>query len=323
MTTTSAALKSDSTEAATSSRSHQLARAKPTKPNAHSLLCVWHGIGLGLWLKLLASRPPMSWKQWLRIGTISAATPFNSLFDVIESMIYGRRIARQAIDHSPIFILGHWRSGTTLLHNLMTLDPEITYPNLYQVMMPNNFLTTEKWLTALTSWLLPKTRPMDNIPAGWDMPQEDEMAILLMNLMSPYLMLAHQIDRSKTDRFYDLKSLTTKERKIWQESFVQFLKKLTIRNNKPIVLKSPSHTFRIPILLELFPNAKFIYICREPYSVFVSGVHLRRTLFLENGLGEPYFDSLEEDVLKLYSQCFDTYESTKNLIPEGNLHEVR
>ncbi len=300
-----------------------LAKAVPVKPNDHSLLSIWHGISFGQWLRLLALRPPMSWSHWLRIGSITAVAPLNSLNNLLESLVFSRRIARQQIEHPPIFILGHWRSGTTLLHNLMTLDPELTYPNLFQVLAPNNFLLTESWVSQLTRWALPTTRPMDNMPAGWQLPQEDEMALLLMTLLSPYLMVAHQDDPSVFRRYFDLTELTPRELQMWQDCFLRFLKKLTIRKNKSLVLKSPTHTFRIPILLKLFPAAKFVFIHRDPYAVFNSSVHLRRTLFSENGFAKPYYDSLEEDVLDVYSKCVATYERTKHLIPPGHLHEIR
>ena len=299
------------------------AKAVPTKPNARGLLCIWHGAGLGFWLWLLASRPPISWRQWLRIASITALAPLNSLSNFLEWVVYGRRIARQKIEHPPIFILGHWRSGTTLLPNQMTLDPGLTYSNLFQCVAPDNFLLTESWVTHLTRWTLSKTRPMDNMANDWALPQEDEMALVLMTKMSPYLMLAHQKDPSKYARFFDMTDVTPAERQYWQSAVLRFMKKLTMRANKPIVLKSPPHTYRVPLLLEMFPNAKFVYIYRDPYAVFNSGVHLRRTLFLENGLGEPYYDSLEDDVLHTYSHCFERYESTKHLIPAGQLHEVR
>lgn len=257
------------------------------------------------------------------MASITALSMLNSSNDLWESVLFGGKIARQKIEHPPIFILGHWRSGTTLLHNLMTLDPQFTYPNLYQVMYPGNFLLTEKIVTRLTGWVLPKTRPMDNIPAGWNLPQEDEMALLLLTLMSPYLMLAHQGAPDKTCRFFDLKQLTPDERRRWQDAFMTFVKKLTVRDNKPIVLKSPSHTFRVPVLLEMFPDAKFVYIYRDPYAVYSSGLHLRKTLFRENGLGKPNFNGMEEEVIQVYNDCIDTYEGTKHLIPAGRLHEMK
>ena len=247
----------------------------------------------------------------------------NSIEGFLENCVYGRRIARQKIEHPPIFIIGHWRSGTTLLHNLMSLDPQFTYPNLYQVIFPGSFLLTEWLVTRITRWGVPKTRGVDNLPAGWDMTQEDEVALLAMTLRSPYLMLAHQRDPSKYMRFLDLTELTPDERRRWKDSFLWFLKKLTVRANKSIVLKSPPHTYRIPILLEMFPDAKFIFIHRDPYTVYKSSIHLRKTLFAENGLGKPYLEDMEENMMQLYEKLFETYESTKQLIPPGHLHEVR
>mgnify|MGYP003353506957 CR=1 FL=1 len=36
----------------------------------------------------------------------------------LEQLFYRRRIAETKITQPPIFIIGHWRSGTTLLHEL-------------------------------------------------------------------------------------------------------------------------------------------------------------------------------------------------------------
>ncbi|HIE96976.1 MAG: sulfotransferase [Fuerstiella sp.] len=298
------------------------ARAE-TQPKKQGHFCIFHGLTFGNWVRLLASRPPMHWSRLPRLASITAFSVVNSLEKLLENCVYGRRISRQKIEHPPIFIIGHWRSGTTLLHNLMSLDPQFTYPNLYQVIFPGSFLLTERIATKLTAWGVPKTRPVDDLPAGWDMTQEDEVALLAMTLLSPYLMLAHQRDPSTYGRFFDLTELTPKERRRWQDAFVYFLKKLTIRANKPIVLKSPPHTYRIPILLEMFPDAKFIHIHRDPYVVYKSSIHLRKTLFTENGLGKPCLDDMEENMMQLYSSLFEAYENTKHLIPAGHLHEVR
>lgn len=294
-----------------------------TQPKKQGHFCIFHGMTLGNWIRLLASRPPLHWSKLPRLASISAFSVLNSLEEILENCVYGKRIKNLKIEHPPIFIIGHWRSGTTLLHNLMAMDPQFTYPNLYQVMFPGSFLLTEKIVTRLTRWGVPKTRPIDNLPAGWDMTQEDEVAMLAMTRLSPYVMLAHQDDPSKYSRFYDLKDLTPAEGRRWREAFMYFLKKLTIRANKTIVLKTPLHTYRIPVLLELFPDAKFIFIHRDPYVVYKSTIHMRKTLFTENGLGKPYFEGIEEEILRPYLQLFDTYEETKHLIPAGNLHEVR
>ena len=285
---------------------------------------VWHGSSFGNWIKLLRTRPPIHLSRLHKVISITALSVVNSLNNAVESAIFGRKIARQTVDHAPVFILGHWRSGTTLLHNLVTLDPQFTFPNLYEVMFPANFLLTERLVTSMTSWLIPKTRPMDNVEAGFHMPQEDEVALLLLSGLSPYLMLAHPTDPTKYERYFELKDIPAAELAEWKERFMYFVKKLTIKNNKPIVFKSPTHTYRIPLLLEMFPNAKFVYIYRDPYAVYSSSLHLRRTLFAENGLSKIVMDEkMQDDTLKMYTNCIETYERTRHLIPAGHLHEMR
>ena len=94
-------------------------------------------------------------------------------------MLLGRRIAQQPIKDAPIFIIGHWRSGTTLLHELMSLDERFTFPTTYECFVPNHFLISA-WFDAWLKCLLPKQRPMDNMALGWDRPQEDEFALCNM-----------------------------------------------------------------------------------------------------------------------------------------------
>jgi hypothetical protein len=298
------------------------ARAE-TQPGKQGHFCIFHGLGFGNWIRLLASRPPLHWSKLPRLASITAFSIVNSIEGFLENCVYGRRIERQQIEHPPIFIIGHWRSGTTLLHNLMSLDPQFTCPNLYQVIFPGSFLLTERIISRITGWGIQKTRGVDNLPASWNMTQEDEVALMAMTLLSPYIMMAHQRDPDKYSRFIDLKDLTPDERRVWQKAFIWFLKKLTLRANKRIVLKSPTHTYRIPTLMELFPDAKFIFIHRDPYAVYKSSIHLRKTLFAENGLGKPYLEDMEERTIELYLKLNDTYQSTKHLIPVGQLHEVR
>jgi hypothetical protein len=188
-------------------RTHRSHRIKPTIPRHHSSngrparaetqpgkqghFCIFHGLTFGNWVRLLASRPPLHWTRIPRLASVTAFSVVNSVEKLLENLVYGRRIKELKFEHPPIFIIGHWRSGTTLLHNLMPLDPQFTYPNLYQVMFPGSFLLTEKTVARLTRWGVPQTRSVDNLPAGWDMTQEDEVAMLAMTMLSPYVMLAH------------------------------------------------------------------------------------------------------------------------------------
>lgn len=295
---------------------------KPVR-RSQGALCLWHGLSFPMAVRLLMMGVPDWWRRLPRIASVLAMSLYNSTLGTAESLLFRRRLGNVAITHPPVFILGHWRSGTTLLHNLLCADPQFTFPNTYQVMFPQHFLLTEKVVGTLTAPLVPKARPMDNVPAGWALPQEDEIALCVLTLLSPYLMLIFQGDRSKYADLFDLENLSEKDRQRWKDAFLRFLKKLTLRANKPIVLKSPGHTYRIPILLEMFPDARFIYIYREPYAVYKSSLHLRRALFEDNTLGRVNFEGLEEDTLVTYRHLFDVYGRTRHLIPPQQLWELR
>jgi omega-hydroxy-beta-dihydromenaquinone-9 sulfotransferase len=290
---------------------------------SQGVICMWHGLGVSGALRMLRHRPAAAWWHAARWATIAPVSLLNSIHNAAESLLYGRRIARTRIEHPPVFILGHWRSGTTLFHNLMTLDPGVTCPNLYHCMNPGHFLLTERYIAPLTEWVLPRTRPMDNIPTSWQMPQEDEIALAIDCGISPYLMLALHMRPEVYGRYFDPREMSVDERSRWKTSLLRLMKKLTIRNNLPIVMKSPSHTFRIPILLEMFPDARFVYLYRDPYAVHKSTLHLRNTTFVDNALGRPNLEGNEEEMLHFYEKCIRTYEDTKSLVPKGHLHEVR
>lgn len=293
------------------------------KRRPQSFFCMWHGLTVRGVVRMLSYRPAFAWSYLPRWLSIAGMSVLNSLECAAESIVYGSRIRQTSVEHAPVFILGHWRSGTTLLHNLMALDSQLTFPNLYQCMCPGHFLLTEPIVAPLTAFCLPNTRPMDNMPMGWQVPMEDEMAIAVDCGISPYLMAAFQDRRELYERFLDPESMTDEQLRVWERSFLTLLKKLQIRSDKPVLLKSPTHTLRIPLLLKLFPGAKFVYLVRNPYAVLPSTLHLRNTMMVENSLEPPRGTTAREDTFLVYEQCIRTFEQTKSLIPAGQLHTLR
>ena len=91
---------------------------------------------------------------------------------------YDRSITRSVIEPPPIIILGHWRTGTTHLHNLLGRDPANTYSSMYQVVFPTTFVSTSRtFFPKITAALLSETRGFDNMANGWDEPAEDVPAL--------------------------------------------------------------------------------------------------------------------------------------------------
>jgi hypothetical protein len=96
---------------------------------------------------------------------------------------------------------------------------------------------------------------------------------------------------------------------------------VTYKYGKRLVLKSPTHTARIRMLLQLFPDAKFVHIHRHPFAVYRSTKHLQlnsRQYFSMQG--RDYDD--HERILAMYGKMYDAYFAEKELIPAGNLAEV-
>ncbi len=89
------------------------------------------------------------------------------------------------------------------------------------------------------------------------------------------------------------------------------------------MLKSPTHTCRIPALLELFPNARFVHIVRDPYVVFPSTVNLWKSLYDTHGLQRPTFAGLEEHVFDAFTHLYARLEQSKALLAANRFHELR
>ncbi|WP_298863544.1 sulfotransferase [uncultured Gimesia sp.] len=286
--------------------------------------CVWSGIGFTNFIKLMRLRPTIRWSGLSRLISSGLLSISNSCFSLLEKLFFSRKVNRTKLE-PPVFIIGHWRSGTTLLHNLMSMDKKFIYPNMGAMLFPSHFLLTESVLKHVVKLLIPKQRPMDNMPVEWDLPQEDETSIMLLHLMSPYLAIGFSDQPEVYDRYYELDKLTPREESIWKKTFLYFLKKVTFKGgeNKRVLLKSPTHTFRIPFLLKMFPDAQFVYIYRDPYKVYNSTLHLRKTMFGDNGFAPLDMEKLEEDMSNIYLRHLDVYEQDRKTVPEGQLHEVR
>jgi hypothetical protein len=140
---------------------------------------------------------------------------------------------------------------------------------------------------------------------------------------SPYLTIAFPNHLPQDQEAFDPERLKPRDRAAWKQALVGFLKRLSYRDPRRLVLKSPTHTSRIPTLLELFPDAQFIHIVRDPFVVFPSTVNLWKTLYETHGLQKPNFRHLEEQVFSTFSYLYDRLESTRGLIPPGNFHELR
>src|SRR6478609_10702733 len=57
-------------------------------------------------------------------------------FHWVELLVYGSRIKKHKLEHPPVIILGHWRSGTTYLQRLLCAHNHTAYLTQYEALLP-------------------------------------------------------------------------------------------------------------------------------------------------------------------------------------------
>ncbi len=284
----------------------------------------WHGMRLLPWLRLLVRhRFSISPSRWPMTVAITFFAAIHSVLYRVQEALIGGHARSTEIRVPPLFVIGHWRSGTTMLHELMVLDERHNSPTTYQCFAPSHFVLTAKFVTRWFNWLLPAKRPMDNMAAGWMKPQEDEFALCNLGIPSPYLTMAFPNHPPQYPQYLDLKALAPAEREKWKEALRWFLQRLTLQDPRRIVLKSPPHTARVATLLEMFPDAQFIHIVRDPYEVYSSTDRLWHSLYQVQGLHVPRFEGLHEYILDSLDRMYTAFEADRHLLGPNQLYEVR
>jgi hypothetical protein len=175
----------------------------------------------------------------------------------------------------------------------------------------------------MLAWILPKQRSMDNVPTGWARPQEDEFALVSLGARSPYRTIAFPNRPPVDSEYLDMRGLSREELSAWQAKLRQFISALTIREQKPIVLKSPPHTGRVAALLELFPDARFIHIVRDPLSIYPSTERLWKALDRDHALQMPRHERLSEYVFDSFERMYAAYREDRAALDPSRLVEIR
>ena len=257
-----------------------------------------------------ATRAKLSFVHW-------AQTPFAYL----DNVRHFEKIQNIPLNfdesNAPIFIIGHFRSGTTYLHNILAHNPSVLYPTLFSNLNSESYISGDKvlkqvWLSTFPTFWSTGTRGFDNVKLSLDSPAEDEiLSEIPLGTAWHYNSKYHMVDLSGGE---------------WEKIYCKRLKKLLYHNqlqnnnnnisksNPRLILKAPSHILKLPSLLELFPNAKFIHIHRNPMDVIQSYVHL---LKYDDGIDE--FDESTE----YFDEAIDTYTHLmKTLMTDLDINKV-
>ena len=226
---------------------------------------------------------------------------------------------------APVFILGHWRSGTTFAHNVFSCDKRFGTCTTYQTVFPHLMLRGQGFFKACVSFFMPSNRPTDSLELKVDQPQEEEFALVNMMPYSFYNFWFFPKNFSEyRDKYLLFDNIGEDERNLFKENLDKLIKTSLHCQKKSIFLsKNPPHTGRIKALLEMYPDAKFIYLVRNPYTVFESTRSFFNNTIKSLQLQDISPEEMEDQILVTYSKLFHKYEQEKSLIPQGNLVEIK
>lgn len=237
-------------------------------------LRAWRGI---------RGRHPEPIDRGLELRFRLTASVFSAL-GTIQARIY-RHVLEQLDLRPPLFLVGHWRSGTTLLHELLALDEQLAAPDTYACFNPHQFLLAHHRAPAATRL----TRPTGDMTVSPSSPQEEEFALLCMGATSPYEAFVFPSALRQFEALCDPDRFEHTQGLGWNDAITWILKATAyVRGaNRRLLVKSPTNSFRIPRLSTLFPGAMFVRLVREPCAVFASTLRLWQSMWERYALTAP------------------------------------
>lgn len=242
----------------------------------------------------------------------------------LQESIYTEKINAVTLeDHPPVFILGLWRSGTTHLHYAMARDPQFGYLNNHQAFTFNMAQLSGDKLNALFDVFVPGRRPQDNVKLTLDEPAEEEQPFSTMTTRSAIHSFYFPDNQSYFRKYHLFEGVSEEEKAAWKRDYLFLLKNIALYNGKnQLLLKNPHNTGRIRELLELFPNAKFIFLHRDPATVFRSTKKLYNRTVTSQFLQFAGQRTIERLIIENNRKIIEKYLRERALIPEGNLVEI-
>ncbi len=286
---------------------------------------------LSRFLHLVRSNDTNTYKQFSRLAALTVKLLPAGAMQRLEGWQKGRALRRFKHPHPPVYLLGHWRSGTSFLHFLLGEDPQFTYHTKFQTLFPNSFLVTEKTVKPLAEQLMHSFKAFRNWKNGislnmaLDSPSEIEISLLNQGQYESFHW-GHFFPTSWKwyfDRYLFQETITEKERRRWRHHILNLNLKVNFQHpDKRLLVKNPGDTARVSEILNLYPNAKFIFIHRNPYDVFYSNKKLWNNLMRNFALEVVSQREIDRAILYTYRKMHENYVRDRKAIPQKNLIEI-
>ena len=271
----------------------------------------------------------VSISKWANFMKFFIRSIIQTPFYLLELTFRSSKILRTEITSPPIFVIGHYRSGTTYLHKLLTCDKRwggITGANFLFPFYSNKMLAIiQPIFQFFINAIQLKNPHFNNYIYNLSDPLEEDM--ITIGTFSPYSTFWGEVFPRNFNKILE-EQLTLKDaaiKKNWQKTYMYLLKKITLKHGgKRLLLKNPPNTGRVELLVELFPDAKFVFIHRNPYDVYYSTYRLWKNLLEKDyALQRISEEEREENILFHYRFIMEKYLKEKGRVPADNLIEIR
>ena len=278
---------------------------------------------ISLLVKLFRRNKP-SLKYRTRITKIWTWAILTQPFQWLQKLVIWPRLRQvDFFREPPVFVIGHWRSGTTHLHYLLSRDKQFGFLSNYQALFMRMSFVGKGIMDRILNHFMPETRPQDNVTINAYDPAEEEQPFTNLTTCSGMQSWFFPHNQSYFEKFNLFRGITPREKRKWRRKYNYMLKLISLANKKkPLLLKNPHNTSRIRELLELYPKARFIFIHRHPFEVYRSMIRLFDKMVSSQFLQEFSDEQIEERIMYYYKETLGKYLRERDLIPEGQLVEI-
>jgi len=291
---------------------------------AHCKPAFLGGFRFGDWMNLLGEPGRSIDPEFgIRAAVATALTMATSALSRFEPEVKLTPAQEDAWER-PVFVLGLPRSGTSMLHQLLARNQQLCFATKTDCYYPHTLLAIRQLgLHRIMTRLNPaRSRAMDGVLTGWDLPDEEVFAIGILTGFGV------SVDSIFVNPVRDIPGgpvMPEHFAEPWQAAFRRFSRKLAMVHGLPALYKSPSNTVSIPWILRVFPKARFVTIFRHPHGHFQSLMAMdagRDKSAGWNALRHRGAASTAE-LAAFGGRMIDAYFATRGLIPDENLCEVR
>lgn len=258
-------------------------------------------------------------KTVLTFLIVLIATPFH----LWEKLVFFFRLRSFKYPKPPVFIIGHWRSGTTFLHNLLCQAPDAAYLTTYQSTFPNN-LASKLLFKTFMRLNMPDKRPSDNVKLNINFPQEDEFAVSNSSRIAYYNFFYFPTCYQRFYREAVRLEMPERTKMKWLENYKVLISKAILNSGgQRVFVKNPVNSGRLLELSQKFPTAKFVFIYRNPITVFLSTRKFFYELIPTLWFHEVNEEHIDDMIYEVFMWIMDDYYTQKEHIEPKRLLEIK